>query len=61
MKNIVHILSCLLLLVSCADLSDIEKRLDKLEGEIADINSAVEALRDNYSSGKIITDIQPSQ
>lgn len=49
------------LLLSCTDLSDVEKRLDKVEEEVSDINSAIAALQESYSSGKIITDVQPLQ
>lgn len=49
------------LLLSCTDLSDVEKRLDKVEEEVSDINSAIAALQESYSSGKIITDVQSLQ
>ena len=49
------------LLLSCTDLSDVEKRLDKVEEEVSDIKSAIAALQESYSSGKIITDVQPLQ
>ena len=62
MRRLVYILaSVVMMFVSCTDLSDVEKRLDRIEGEISDINSAIEALNLSYSNGKVITDVQPSQ
>ena len=61
MKRIVSaFLSLVFVLFSCTDLSEVEQRLDKLEGEISNINSAIEALREYSNSGKIVTDVQPS-
>lgn len=44
---------------SCQKLDDIYNRLDKVEIDVTDLKSAVKALQDAYSQGKIIKSVTP--
>lgn len=46
-------------LTSCQNLDDIYDRLDKVEADVLDLKSAVKALQDAYSQGKIIKSVTP--
>ena len=46
-------------LTSCQNLDDVYGRLDKVEANVIDLQSAVNALQDAYSQGKIIKSVTP--
>lgn len=46
-------------LTSCQKLDDIYDRLDRVEADVVDLKSAVKALQDAYSQGKIIKSVTP--
>lgn len=50
---------CSLFLVCCNSLDDINNRLDKLETDVYDLQSAVNALQKAYDDGKLIKAVTP--
>ncbi len=52
-------LGCLLTWTSCSDLDDVNSRLDKVEKEVADLQSALTVLQKAYDEGKSIKEISP--
>lgn len=59
--NVLFVMAGILMinLSSCQSLDDINDRLDKVEGEVSDLNSTVKALQDAYGQAKIIRSILP--
>lgn len=60
MKKLLHILLCsmCILVCSCTDLDGVNNRLDALEKNVSDLQSAVQALEQAYKDGKIVKDVK---
>lgn len=58
-KYCLLLLVALLSLASCADLDEVNSRLDRLEADVRDLQSAIEALQRAYNDGKIISRVDP--
>lgn len=51
----------LISLLSCTGLDDVNSRLDRLEGEVRDLKTAVAFLDAAYEDGKVITSVTPNK
>lgn len=63
MKNRILNLTIILVLIlaSCTDLSDIEKKLENLEICVNDLTNAYNALNEAYKSNKMITEVSKNE